>query len=146
RPLDRFVREAPHLLPLLSAERLEPFLREERRVGRDGFVAWERGWYGVPWTWAGPGRAGHRDRAHGRAVGRQHAAGGPPAGHAPRAAARAAGTVGRLAARRRSTAGRPARPAARRAGRRGAAARGLRRPRGSRPMIAAAQARQSLEH
>src|SRR6185503_7697154 len=46
-------REAPQLLPLPRAERVEPFLREERRVGRDGFVAWERGWYGVPWTWAG---------------------------------------------------------------------------------------------
>jgi hypothetical protein len=30
-----------------------PFLRSERRAGRDGFVAWERGWYGVPWSWAG---------------------------------------------------------------------------------------------
>jgi hypothetical protein len=53
RPLDRFLREVPHLLPRPSPERVEPFLREERRVGRDGFVAWERGWYGVPWTWAG---------------------------------------------------------------------------------------------
>lgn len=53
RPVDRFAREAPHLLPLPAAERVAPFLREERRVGRDGFVAWERGWYGVPWTWAG---------------------------------------------------------------------------------------------
>jgi transposase len=53
RPVDRFVREASPLLPLPSAERVAPFMREERRVGRDGFVAWERGWYGVPWTWAG---------------------------------------------------------------------------------------------
>jgi hypothetical protein len=53
RPVDRFVREAPHLRPLPLAERVEAFLREERRVGRDGFVAWERGWYGVPWAWAG---------------------------------------------------------------------------------------------
>jgi len=53
RPLDRFAHEAPHLLPRPCPERVEPFLREERRVGRDGFVAWERGWYGVPWTWAG---------------------------------------------------------------------------------------------
>ena len=53
RPLDRFAREVPHLQPLPGPERVEPFLREERRVGRDGFVAWERGWYGVPWTWAG---------------------------------------------------------------------------------------------
>jgi transposase len=55
RPLDRFAREAPHLLPRPAPERVEPFLREERRVGRDGFVAWERGWYGVPWAWAGQG-------------------------------------------------------------------------------------------
>jgi transposase len=53
RPLDRFAREALQLLPLPRPDRVEPFLREERRVGRDGFVAWERGWYGVPWTWAG---------------------------------------------------------------------------------------------
>lgn len=53
RPVDRVTREASQLLPLPSRERLEPFLREERQVGRDGFVVWERGWYGVPWTWAG---------------------------------------------------------------------------------------------
>lgn len=53
RPVDRFAREAAQLLPLPGRERLAPFLREDRRVGRDGFVAWERGWYGVPWTWAG---------------------------------------------------------------------------------------------
>ena len=53
RPVDRFAREAPQLLPVPRAERVEPFLREERRVGRYGFVTWERGWYGVPWTWAG---------------------------------------------------------------------------------------------
>jgi transposase len=53
RPLARFAREVPHLRPLPGPERVAPFLREERRVGRDGFVAWERGWYGVPWRWAG---------------------------------------------------------------------------------------------
>jgi transposase len=53
RPIDRFIEEAPHLLPVPSRERVAPFLRAERRVGRDGFVAWERGWYGVPWSWAG---------------------------------------------------------------------------------------------
>ena len=36
-----------------SRERVQPFLRDERVVGRDGFVAWERAWYGVPWRWAG---------------------------------------------------------------------------------------------
>jgi hypothetical protein len=53
RPIDRFAEEAPHLLPVPNRERVAPFLRAERRVGRDGFVAWERGWYGVPWSWAG---------------------------------------------------------------------------------------------
>jgi hypothetical protein len=33
--------------------RLAPFLREERKVGRDGYVQWEGAWYGVPWSWAG---------------------------------------------------------------------------------------------
>jgi Mu transposase, C-terminal domain len=32
---------------------MQPFLRDKRRFGRDGFEAWERAWYGVPWTWAG---------------------------------------------------------------------------------------------
>jgi hypothetical protein len=32
---------------------LESFLREERLVGRDGFVQWERSWYGVQWPWVG---------------------------------------------------------------------------------------------
>jgi transposase len=53
RPADRLVRERPHLLPLPPAERVAPFRREERRVGRDGFVAWERSWYGVSWSHAG---------------------------------------------------------------------------------------------
>ena len=53
RPIDRFAAEAPLLLPVPSRERLTPFLRAERRVGRDGFVAWEQAWYGVPWRWAG---------------------------------------------------------------------------------------------
>ena len=35
--------------------RLTPFLREERKVGRDGYVQWQGAWYGVPWTWAGQG-------------------------------------------------------------------------------------------
>jgi len=53
RPAERLVRERPHLLALLPAERLVPFQREERRVGRDGYVAYERAWYGVSWRWAG---------------------------------------------------------------------------------------------
>ena len=53
RPLDRLVVERAQLLPLPPADRLAPFLREERLVGRDGFVPWDRAWYGVPWRWAG---------------------------------------------------------------------------------------------
>jgi transposase len=53
RPAERLVREQPHLLALPAAERLAPFRREERRVGRDGYVAFEQAWYGVPWRWSG---------------------------------------------------------------------------------------------
>jgi len=53
RPADRLGEEHVHLLPVPSRERVQPFLRDERVVGRDGFVAWERAWYGVPWRWAG---------------------------------------------------------------------------------------------
>jgi transposase len=53
RPMDRLGREHPPLLPVPSRDRVQPFLRDERVVGRDGFVAWERAWYGVPWRWAG---------------------------------------------------------------------------------------------
>jgi transposase len=53
RPIDRLTQEQAYLLPLPSPEQLAPFLREERTVGRDGFVAWERAWYGVHWRWVG---------------------------------------------------------------------------------------------
>jgi transposase len=53
RPIDRLARERPHLRALPEAPRLRPFLREERKVGRDGYVRWDGAWYGVLWTWAG---------------------------------------------------------------------------------------------
>jgi transposase len=53
RPVDRLVRERPLLGELPQPERLVPFLRDDRKVGRDGFVQWERAWYGVRWPWAG---------------------------------------------------------------------------------------------
>jgi transposase len=53
RPIDRLIQERAHLGPLPPLARLQPFLREERKVGRDGFVQWERAWYGVAWSWAG---------------------------------------------------------------------------------------------
>jgi len=53
RPVDRLARERPELGPLLPRERVTPFLREERKAGRDAFVRWSGSWYGVPWLWAG---------------------------------------------------------------------------------------------
>lgn len=53
RPVDRLVVERPLLMPLPDSSSLKPFLREDRKVGRDGFVLWQRGAYGVPWQWAG---------------------------------------------------------------------------------------------
>lgn len=53
RPADRLSVERAHLMPLPGPEKLLPFLREERQVGRDGYVQWEGAFYGVPWTWVG---------------------------------------------------------------------------------------------
>ncbi|HOU24048.1 MAG TPA: hypothetical protein PLN42_07335 [Anaerolineae bacterium] len=53
RPCDRLLQERPHLRALPGAERLQPFLREERQVGRDAYVRWQRSAYGVPWPWVG---------------------------------------------------------------------------------------------
>jgi len=53
RPIDRLLVERPLLSALPDRGSLQPFLREERKVGRDGFVLWQRGAYGVPWHWAG---------------------------------------------------------------------------------------------
>ena len=55
RPKDRLLKEGSHLRSLPDRGRLTPFLREERKVGRDGYVQWQGAWYGVPWTWAGQG-------------------------------------------------------------------------------------------
>lgn len=53
RPVDRLVKEKPHLMPLPQAGRWTPFLRDERRVGRDGYVQWDSSWYGVHWSLVG---------------------------------------------------------------------------------------------
>ena len=53
RPLDRLVIEREHLAAVPGRSRLTVFLREERKVGRDGFVRYGGAWYGVPWTWSG---------------------------------------------------------------------------------------------
>ena len=52
RPDVRWEKEKPILQALPGRERLVPFLREDRLVGRDGYVSWDRSHYGVPWTFA----------------------------------------------------------------------------------------------
>jgi transposase len=51
RPIDRWPMERAVLQSLPSPERVQPFLWDERRVGRDGYVQWEGSWYGLPWPW-----------------------------------------------------------------------------------------------
>jgi transposase len=53
RPADRLRSERPKLAPLPPESRVADLLREDRGVGRDGFVQWQRSWYGVPWRYAG---------------------------------------------------------------------------------------------
>jgi transposase len=53
RPIDRLQRERALLRPLPSASSLAVFEREDRKVGRDGYVQWDRSYYGVESPWAG---------------------------------------------------------------------------------------------
>jgi hypothetical protein len=53
RPVDRLMLERQSLSPLPSADKVAVWLRQERKVGRDGFVQFERGAYGVPWGYIG---------------------------------------------------------------------------------------------
>jgi transposase len=53
RPVDRLRQERALLRPLPSASSLAVFERADRKVGRDGYVQWERSYYGVEWPWAG---------------------------------------------------------------------------------------------
>jgi len=41
------------LKPLPDAQRLTPFLPEDRKVGGDGFVSWQGSWYTVYWRLVG---------------------------------------------------------------------------------------------
>ncbi|WP_206922364.1 IS21 family transposase, partial [Alicyclobacillus suci] len=51
RPWDLMQDE--QLNPLPSPDRLQKFLREERKVSMDGFVSWDGVRYGVPWRYSG---------------------------------------------------------------------------------------------
>ena len=52
-PWEMLAEERPHLGKLPSRNALAPYLREEGKVARDGFVRWEGSRYGVHWKWAG---------------------------------------------------------------------------------------------
>ena len=45
--------ERPHLGILPDRVTLAPYLREDPKVARDGFVSWEGSRYGVHWRWVG---------------------------------------------------------------------------------------------
>lgn len=53
RPAERLKSERLRLRQLPGWDRLAVFLRQRRRVGRDGYVRWQRSCYGVPCEWAG---------------------------------------------------------------------------------------------
>ena len=50
-PREMLAEEQPHLGELPERSQLAPYLREDRRVARDGFVSWEGSHYGVNWKW-----------------------------------------------------------------------------------------------
>jgi transposase len=64
RPYDRWPAERAALRALPTADRLEIFLWDERRVTRDGYVSWEGAVYGLPWPWR-PGEAVQVQARHG---------------------------------------------------------------------------------
>ena len=52
-PAEMLAEEQPHLGKLPERNALAPYLREDRKVARDGFVSWEGSRYGVHWKWVG---------------------------------------------------------------------------------------------
>ena len=52
-PWEMLAEERPHLGKLSERATLAPYLREDRKVARDGFVSWEDSRYGVHWKWVG---------------------------------------------------------------------------------------------
>lgn len=55
RPVDRLAVERATLSAIPSCDKLQPFLRESRKVGRDGFIRWDKALYGLPSPWT-PGQ------------------------------------------------------------------------------------------
>ena len=52
-PWEMLAEERPRLGKLPAHGALAPYLREDRKVARDGFVSWEESRYGVHWKWVG---------------------------------------------------------------------------------------------
>jgi len=51
RPIDRLAVEKAYLSAMPSCDKLKPFLRESRMVGRDGFIRLDKALYGLPSPW-----------------------------------------------------------------------------------------------
>ena len=52
-PWEMLTEERPRMGKLPDRVALAPYLREDRKVARDGFVSWEGSRYGVHWKWVG---------------------------------------------------------------------------------------------
>ena len=52
-PWEMLDKDRPHLGKLPDRVTLAPYVREDRKVARDGFVSWEDSRYGVHWKWVG---------------------------------------------------------------------------------------------
>ena len=78
---------------------LSVYLREDRKVGRDGYVAWDGSWYGVPWSWAGSVVQVRSERRNGSDMEWTGAAGGASEGASPQTATDASRSVGRFGQR-----------------------------------------------
>ena len=52
-PKAMLANERSSLGALPERSSLSVYLREDRKVGRDGYVNWDGSWYGAPWSWAG---------------------------------------------------------------------------------------------
>jgi len=63
RPIDRLAVEKAYLTTMPSCDKLKPFLRESRTVGRDGFIRLDKSLYGVPSPWT-PGQTVQVQRDH----------------------------------------------------------------------------------
>ena len=50
-PWEMLAEERPRLGRLSDRATLAPYLRQDRKVSRDGFVSWEGSHYGVHWKW-----------------------------------------------------------------------------------------------